>query len=163
MPDDTTALDAKIQKNDYSTSGEEFILKVNKWDRSIGNNVVAKGILSTAGDLAGKDVGIGFENYKLDGKIVDTQAGTYPEGSPYPSVDETKWEKSTEKEMALAHASRAWGPDSSNGFDKLILGPRELGVIISKLATSENRSKTKAEHYTFTLELTHADVYVGDN
>lgn len=160
MPDDTTDLDVQLTKNDGT---DVFHLKTNKWDRQIGNNIVMKGILSAAGDLAGKDVNIGFEKYTLDGKIADTQDGTYPEGGSYPSVDETQWAKATEKEMALAHAARTWGPDGADGFDTVQIGPRTLGVMIGKLNTTENRSKTGPEQYTFTLELTHADVYVGDD
>lgn len=160
MPDDTTDLDVQLTKNDGS---DVFHLKTNKWDRSIGNNIVMKGILSAAGDLAGKDVNIGFEKYTLDGKIADTQDGTYPEASDYPSIDLSSWQRATEKEMALAHAARTWGPDASDGFDTVQIGPRTLGVMISKLGTTENRSKMGPEQYTFTLELTHADVYVGDD
>lgn len=160
MPDDTTDLDVLLQRND---GADEFNLKVEKWDRSMGNNIVTKGILSTAGDLAGKRVNLGFENYKLNGVIQNTQDGTYPEGGGYPSVDETQWKKSTEKEMALAHAARTWGPDSSNGFDLVEIGPRSLGVMISKMSTTENRSKKGPEQYSFTLELTHVDTYIGDD
>lgn len=160
MPNDTTDLDAQLIRND---GAETFHLKVNKWDRSIGNNIVTDGILSAAGDLAGKDVNVGFEEYTLDGKIQDTQEGTYPTGGNYPAIDTEEWARATEKEMAIAHAARAWGPDSGNGFDTIQLGPREIGVMISKLATTEDRTKQGPEQYTFTLELTHADVYVGDD
>lgn len=161
MPDDTTDLDVALTKNDGT---DQFDLKVQKWDRQIGNNVVIKGILSAAGDeLGGKDVNLGFEKYTFDGTIADTQSGTYPEGGNYPSVDESVWAKSTEKEMALAHATRTWGPDATDGFDTVDIGPRTLGVMISKLNATENRSKMGPEQYTFTLELTHADLYVGND
>lgn len=160
MPDDTTALDVVLTKNSGS---DQFNLKVNKWSRSMGNNVVSRGVLGVAGDIVGRELNLGFENYQLDGKIAQTQDGTYPEGGGYPSVDESTWEKSTEKEMALTHAMRTWAPDSSDGFDTVDIGPRSIGVMLSKLTTTENRSKMAPEHYTFTLELTHANVYVGDN
>jgi len=160
MPDDTTDLDVELVRNDGSDS---FILKTDKWTRSIGNNLVTDGILGIAGDMTGKKVNIGFENYKLDGKIQNTQDGTYPTGGTYPDVDLSTWARATEKEMALGHASRTWKPDQSDGFDTVKIGPRSIGVMISKLSTTENRSKKGPEQYTFTLELTHADVYVGDN
>lgn len=160
MPDDTTDLDVTLERNDGADS---FILKTEKWNRSMGNNLVTDGILGVAGDLTGKRINLGFENYKLDGKIQNTQSGTYPEGGNYPSVDESVWEKSTEKEMALAHAARTWKPDGTDGFDTVYIGPRTIGVMISKLSTTENRGKKAAEQYTFTVELTHADVYAGDD
>lgn len=160
MPDDTTDLEVALTRNDGADS---FDLKVNKWDRSIGNNIVTKGILSVAGDLAGKNVNIGFEKYTLNGKIVETQANTYPTGGDYPTIDTSVWDLATEKEMAIAHAARTWGPDASDGFDTVDIGPRSIGVIISKLGTTENREQRGPEQYTFTLELTHADVYIGDD
>lgn len=160
MPDDTTDLDVQLIRNDGT---DTFNLKVSKWDRQIGNNIVTKGILGVAGDLSGKEVNIGFEKYTLDGKLNNTQDGTYPTGGNYPDIDLTQWERATEKEMALAHAARVWGPDASDGFDTVEIGPRSLGAMISKLSTTENRSKTGPEQYSFTVELTHADVYVGDD
>jgi len=160
MPDDTTDLDVQLIRNDGTDS---FNLKVSKWDRSIGNNIVTKGILGVAGDLSGKEVNIGFEKYSLDGAIKNTQEGTYPTGGNYPDIDLSTWARATEKEMALAHATRVWAPDTSDGFDTVEIGPRTLGVMISKLSTTENRSKDGPEQYTFTVELTHADVYVGDD
>jgi hypothetical protein len=160
MPDDTTDLDVELTRNDGS---ETFNLKTEKWDRSMGNNLVTDGILGVAGDMTGKKINLGFENYKLDGKIQNTQQGTYPTGGGYPDIDLSTWERATEKEMALAHAMRTWKPDSSDGFDTVVIGPRSIGVMMSKLTTTENRGKTGAEQYTFTLELTHADVYVGDD
>lgn len=164
MPDDTTDLDIALRRNDYDQENtQEFNLKANKVDRSLGNNIVTKGILSAVGDLAGKNVNLGFEKVSLNGVIKATQEGTYPEGGNYPSIDTSQWERATEKEMAMAHATRTWGPDASNGFDTLIWGPRTLGVMISKYNSTENRDKDGPEQYTYSVELTHADVYVGDD
>lgn len=160
MPDDTTDLDVDLTRNDGS---DQFNLKVNKWNRSIGNSLVKQGVLGVAGELSGKYIALGFENYKIDGKIVDTQDGTYPEGGNYPSVDETVWEKSTEKEMALSHAAKTWQPDGTDGFDTITLGPRTIDGIISKLSTTENRGKEGPEQYTFTIEFVHISRYVGDD
>ena len=160
MPDDTTDLDVVLTRNDGS---DTFNLKVRKWDRSIGNNLVTKGILSVAGDLAGKDVNVGFEKYTLNGLIADAQANTYPTGGSYPSINTTTWALATEKEMALAHATRTWGPDATDKFDTVDIGPRTLGIMISKYGATENRSKRGPEQYDISLELTHADVYIGDD
>lgn len=160
MPDDTTDLDVDLTRNDGT---EQFNLKVKKWDRQLGNNIAKQGVLSQAGEIVGKKIALGFENYVLNGKIVDTQDGTYPEGGTYPSVDETVWEKATEKEMALTHAARTWGPDNADGFDTVDIGPRTLDVIISKLNTTEDRSQKGPEQYTFTMELWHFTDYVGND
>lgn len=160
MPDDTEDLNVRLTRND---GAEEFNLKANKVERSMGNNLVTKGILSVAGDLAGKNVNLGFENFTLNGKINNTQEGTYPTGGDYPDLDLDKWARATEKEMALAHATRAWGPDAADGFDRFEWGPRDRGVMINKYSATENRDKTGPEQYAITLELTHANVYIGDD
>lgn len=160
MPDDTTDLEVTLTKNDGS---ETFDLKVNKPDRSLGNDLVSQTIIAQAGEVAGKDVGLGFETISLQGKIQKTQKGTYPTGGNYPSIDLSKWARATEKEMALAHAARTWGPDDANGFDVLEWGPRSIDGMISKYSASENRSQEGPEQYNFTLEWTHVTRYVGDD
>jgi hypothetical protein len=160
MPDDTTDLDVELTRNDGS---EEFYLKGVKVNRSLGNNLVTAGVLGVAGDMTGKQVKLGFETYKIDGQIQNTQQGTYPTGGGYPDIDLSTWGRATEKEMALRHAGRTWKPDSSDGFDVLSWGPRTLDGMISKLTTTGNREKKAPEQYTFTLEWTHANRYVGDD
>ena len=160
MPDDTTDLDVELTRNDGS---ETFHLKGVKVNRSLGNNLVTAGVLGVAGDMTGKQVKLGFETYKIDGKIQNAQDGTYPTGGDYPDIDLSTWARASEKEMALRHAARTWKPDSSDGFDVLTWGPRTLDGMISKLSTTENRSKKGPEQYTFTLEWTHANRYVGDD
>lgn len=159
MPDDTTELDVILTRNDGS---EEFYLKGVKVNRSLGNDLVTDGFLGIAGEITGKSVKLGFETYKLDGKIQSAQEGTYPTGGDYPDIDLSTWERATEKEMALRHAARTWKPDQSDGFDVLTWGPRSVDGMISKLTTTETRSKKGAEQYTFTLEWVHATRYVGD-
>jgi hypothetical protein len=160
MPDDTTDLGVALIRNDGS---ESFDLKANKLDRSLGNNVVKQGVLAQAGEIAGKDVALGFETITVDGKIADTQQGTYPTGGNYPSINLSNWARATEKEMALVHAAKTWGPDNSDKFDVLEWGPRSIDGIITKLGTTENRSKNGPEQYTYTLEFTHITRYVGDD
>lgn len=163
MPDDTTDLSTEIRRNDYATSGVSFNLKSTKAERSMSNNIVTDGILSTAGGLAGKRVNLGFENIQLQGNIKNTQEGTYPTGGDNPSVDLSEWNRATEKEMALSHAFRAWGPNANDGFDTLVWGPREITGMFSKLTTTENRTNDGSEQYTYSIEWTHANVYVGDS
>lgn len=163
MPDDTTDLTTEIRRNDHDTSEQVLILKTNKAERSMSNNIVTDGILSTAGGLAGKRVNLGFENIQLQGNIKNTQEGTYPTGGSNPSVDLSEWARATEKEMALSHAFRSWGPNASDGFDTLVWGPREITGMFSKLTTTQDRGSDGAEQYTYSIEWTHANVYVGDS
>lgn len=163
MPDDTTDLSVEVRRNDYETSGHRFHLKTVQSERSMSNNIVSQSVLGVAGDIAGKRVNLGFENVQIQGNIKNTQEGTYPTGGEYPDIDTAEWGRATEKEMALTHAFRTWGPNVSNGFDTLIWGPREIGGMFSKLTTTQNRSDDGPDQYTFSIEWTHANVYVGED
>lgn len=163
MPDDTTDLSVELRRNDFGDSGQQFHMKARQAERSMSNNLVTKGLLGLAGDLAGKRVNLGFENISLQGSIKNTQDGTYPTGGNYPDIDTGKWGKATEKEMALTHAFRSWGPSSQDGFDVLQWGPRTIKGMFSKLTTTQNRGSDGPDQYTYSLEWTHTNVYVGDN
>lgn len=159
MPDDSATLNVKLRRNDYATSGEEFIMKADKVDRNMSNSLVMKSILSAAGDIAGKDLDLGTENYSINGMIQDSETDTYP---AYKSIDTTQWATATEKEMNLAQAMRAWGPDATDGFDTLIWGPRDISGMMSKYTVDENPDSRAPEQYSYTVEWTHVTVYVGD-
>jgi hypothetical protein len=159
MPDDSATLDVKLQRNDYANSGEEFILKANQVDQAHSNSLVTKSVLSAAGDIAGKDVDLGTINYTLNGSIQAAETDTYPS---YVSIDTTTWKTATEKEMNLERAMESWGPDASDGFDDLIWGPRTIPGMMSKYTVSENLNQKAPEQYDYTIEWTHANVYIGD-
>lgn len=163
MPNDATDLSVEIRRNDYGTSDDVLHLKTRQAERSMSNNLVTEGILGLAGDLAGKRVNLGFENIQLQGDIQNTQEGTYPSGGGYPSIDTDEWGRATEKEMALVHAFRTWGPNASDGFDVLHWGPREISGMFSKLTTTQNRSDDGPDQYTFSIEWSHTNIYVGDD
>ncbi|UTF55978.1 hypothetical protein [Natronosalvus rutilus] len=163
MPDDTTDLSVEVRRNDYGTSGDVLHLKARQAERSMSNNIVTEGLLGLAGDIAGKRVNMGFENVKVQGSIQSTQEGTYPTGGNYPDINTDEWGRATEKEMALTHAFRTWGPNSADGFDTLIWGPREISGMFSKLTTTQNRGDNGPDQYTFSFEWSHTDVYVGDD
>lgn len=154
MPDDINALDVRIVEN---TGADEFVLKTETVDRNIGNNLVTDSILATAGAITGKKVNLDTENYTLSGVIQDSDANTYP---TLKTVD--SYNNAVEKEINLAEATRFWGP-TPDGFDVLHWGPREIEGMISKLATTEDATGSRgAGKFTFTLEWTHASIYVGD-
>ena len=158
MPDDTT-LPVRFRRNDFDNSDEEFVMKANSIDRSLNNNMVIRSILSAAGDIAGKDVALGTENYTISGLIHNTDPDTYPS---YESIDTNEWSYATEKEMNLAQAVRVWGPDADNGFDTLIWGPRERSGMFSSLSTSEDRNQRAPNQYQFSVQWSHTNVYIGD-
>lgn len=149
-------LNVRIVRNDGKY---EFVLKCQNADRNISNNFVGKGVLSTAGDLVGKDISIGFENYTIQGMIQATDSATYPN---LQGVDTTEFREATAKEMALAEAARAWGPDLNDGFDTLHWGPREIGGLISKYSAGEDVDQNSQERYDYTIEWAHLDIYIGN-
>lgn len=161
MPDDSNTLDVKIVRNDGS---EEIILKVSNVERSMKNNFVKKTIISGAGDLAGKDVGIGFENYSMQGNIAEPDSDTYPASLVVP--DFTGYPDSAAKESAVAQATREWGPDSNNGFDELVYGPYNgddaIFGIIGKWATTHDVASTQPWQFDFTFEWNHLDVLIEE-
>lgn len=159
MADDSEVLDLKLRRNDYSASGEEFMLKASKVEQAHTNSLMMKSVLSAAGDIAGKDVDLGTVNYTVTGDIRASDADTYPS---YVSIDTTVWKLATEKEMNLQQAAEAWGPDATDGFDNMIWGPRTIPGMIAKYQASENLDQAPPEQYELTLEWTHANVYVGD-
>lgn len=159
MPDDSEDLTVRLQRNDFSTSDEEFVLKADKVDRNMSNSLVTKSVLSAAGDIAGKDADLGTESYTVNGYIRNTDADTYPS---YVNIDTGQWDPATEKEMNMAQAMRAWGPDTSDGFDDLVWGPRTISGMMSKYTASENTGQSAPEQYDITVEWTHVTIFIGD-
>ena len=156
MPSDPDSLNVRLVRND---GNYEFKLKCQNMDINISNNVVAQGIISAAGDLVGKNISIGFENYTCQGMIQETDPSTYPN---LQNVDTNQWKEATAKEMALAEAARLWGPDLSGGLDTLYWGPREITGLISKYSAGEDVDQYGQEKYDYTLEFSHLDFTVED-
>lgn len=161
MPDDSNTLEVKLQRNDGS---QEIILKVSNVDKSMKNNFIKKSIISGAGDLAGKDLSLGFENYTLQGTLAESETDTYPAALVNP--DFTGYPNSAEKEAAIAEAMREWGPDSNDGFDELHYGPYTgqyaITGIIGKWAPTHDVGSTQPWQFSYTLEWNHLDVLIEE-
>jgi hypothetical protein len=153
MPDDSNALDTYIESPD---GNEEFYLKTEKADRSYSSNVIIRSILETIGDVAGRDLDLRLETIDLKGVIQDSETDTYP---TLTSVDTSSYAVATEKEVNFAEIFLNWGPTNGN-FATLHWGPRAESGIITKIQTTEDRTSTGPEQYTFSLEFTYANVQI---
>jgi hypothetical protein len=161
MPDDSDTLDVMLQSNDGT---EEIILKVSNVEHSMKNNFVKKSIIAGAGDLAGKDLSLGFENYSLQGTIADSETDTYSASLVIP--DMTGYPNSAAKEAAVGRATREWGPDITNGFDELHYGPYDgddaITGVIGKWSSTHDVGSTQPWQFSYTLEWNHLDVLIEE-
>lgn len=153
----TQTTDVRLQKNDGT---EEFNLKCEAVEVNVGNNIVARAILSAAGDIAGADPVLNTETYQLTGiTIADVDDTDFPEGRADSAVPDSDDEQ--QMETALRNAAKEWGPDASSGFDKLIWKDQTIDVVITSYSATEHATKPQQGIYTVNMELTHIDVYVG--
>lgn len=154
-----------------SATNQWFNLKCESVEPKVGNNMIARAILSAAGDLAGADPVLNTETYQATNiTLADIDSGDYP-------ADKTSWYETTDSqgntmtipaddheqrmEAALRHATKEWGPDASNGFDQLIWNDQSISVVITSYNATESAAQPKPGIYRVNLELTHVDVYVG--
>lgn len=160
--------------DDSNASKEDnawFNLKCESVEVNVGNSLVARAILSAAGDLAGADPVLNTETYQLTGiTLADVDAEDYPDddSSSFTTTDSTGVDQnipSTDHEQrmesALRHAAKEWGPDGSNGLDQLVWNDQSIGVVITSYSAVESAEQPKPGIYTINMELTHVDVYVG--
>jgi hypothetical protein len=163
----TQTTNVRIVRNDGNS---EFNLKCEAVESNVGNNMVARAILSAAGDMAGADPVINTETYQLTGiRLADIDDGDYPEESGWFTTTDadgnTKTIPSSDHEQrmeaALRHATKEWGPDASNNFDQLIWNDQSIDVVITSFSGTEHATQPAPGQYTANMELTHVDVYVG--
>lgn len=153
----TETTNVRLQKNDGT---EEFNLKCEAVEVNVGNNMVARAILSAAGDLAGADPVLNTETYQLTGiRIVDVDDADFPENRADSDIPDS--DNAQQMESALRHATKEWGPDASNGFDKLIWNDQTIDVVITSYSATESATQPRPGLFTVNMELTHVDVYVG--
>lgn len=173
----TATTNVQLVRNNANTSNPSktgnhwFNLKVGSVEPNVGNSLVARAILSAAGDLAGADPVFNTETYQLaDVRIQDVDAADYPD-------DETSWFETTDStgstvtipssdhnqrmEAALRHAAKEWGPDATDGFDQLVWNDQSIDVVITSYSATENAAQPKPGVFIGQMELTHVDVYVG--
>jgi len=162
----TVTTNVRLVKNDGS---EEFNLKCEAIEVNVGNNVVARAILSAAGDLAGADPVLNTETYQLTGlRIADVDSSDYPSGRVPETTDEDgntvtipTSDDDQRMEAALRSAAKEWGPDATNGFDQLKWNDQSIDIIITSYGATESATQPTVGQYIVNMELTHVDVYVG--
>lgn len=162
----TQTTNVQLTKND---GAEEFNLKCEAVEVNLGNSLIARAILSAAGDLVGSDPVLNTETYQLIGvSIADVDDTDFPEGRVPTTVDESgntltipDSDNEQQMEAALRAASKEWGPDASDGFDQLKWNDQSLSMTITSYSATEHASQPKPGVYTVNMELTHIDVYVG--
>lgn len=173
----TEKTNVRLVRNDANDSNaptdanQWFNLKCENVEVNVGNNLVSRAILSAAGDLAGADPVLNTETYQLSGiTLGDVDADDYPDDNTdaFETTDSqgntvTIPESNHEQRMesALRHASKEWGPDSSNGFDQLVWNDQSIDVVITSYSATESATQPIPGIYTINMELTHVDVYVG--
>lgn len=173
----TDLTNVRLVRNDANDSNpptsdnQWFNLKCEAVEPNVGNNMVARAILSAAGELAGADPVLNTETYQLSGiRLAGIDEGDYPN-------DNTSWFESTDSqgntltipqddheqrmEAALRSAAKEWGPDASGGFDQLVWNDQSINVVITSYSATESATQPAPGQYTLNLELTSIDVYVG--
>ena len=173
----TQTTDVRLVRNDAddssapNSSNQWFNLKCEAVETNVGNNMVARAILSAAGELAGADPVLNTETYQLTGiRLADIDPEDYPD-------DVTDWYQTQDSqgntvtipssdheqrmEAALRHAAKEWGPDSSNGFDQLVWNDQSINVVITSFSATESATQPAPGQYEVNMELTRIDVYVG--
>lgn len=151
-----TTTDLTLVKNDGT---ETFTLKANNVKSTVSMGVVTKALLGAAASLSGGDPTLAKETYEINGVIKDVDAGDYPNSGTYADDDLGMSEE-------LKRAAKEWKPTTSDGLNTMnydqgadLRGP--VDGLLTEVSITEDRSADKPRDYTFTLEWTHYDVYVG--
>lgn len=151
-----TTTNLTITKNDGT---ETFTLKATDVKSSIGMGVITKAVLGGIASLTGTDPVLSKETYELNGVIKDVDPGDYPNSGTYSDDDLGMSEE-------LKRAAKEWKPTTGDGLNTMDYdqGANLRGTIdgvLTQVDISENRDQDKPRDYTFTIEWTVYDVYVG--
>lgn len=151
-----TSTNLTIVKNDGT---ETFTLKANSVKSTVSMGVVTKALLGAAASLSGGDPVLAKETYEINGVIKDVDAADYPNSGTYSDDDLGMSEE-------LKRACKEWQPTSGDGLNVMNYdqGADLRGAVdglLTEVAITEDRGSDKPRDYTFTLEWTHYDVYVG--
>lgn len=147
----TDGLTVTLDRNDGS---ETFRLKVDSVEPTISNGLFTRSLISATGGLAGKDPILNKETYQITGDIKAMEASDYPNSAGYSDDDRGM-------EIELRRASKEWGPDTTDGFDTMTWDGRVIEGVITEFSPREDRSSDIGRNYTFSMEFTHIDVYIG--
>lgn len=157
-------LDSNGNRTDQASNNQWFNLKVETVEVNVGNNMIARSILSTAGGLVGSDPILNTENYQLQAiSIKDVDANDYP-ASLVPDTVPSDASHEQKMEAALRQAVKSWGPDGTNAdgerIDKLYWNGEQIRVVITDYGAREAAQEPRAGYYTSDMELTHIDAHV---
>jgi len=146
---------------------DAFYMKAETVEVSVGNNLVARAVLSAAGDIAGSDPVLNSVSYQVTGiRLQGIEDDNYPDqpltDSPSGYHDNIDASDHNQRMMvALKEASKQWGPSANGKMDLLEWGGQEIPVVITSFSAQESSTQPKPGVYTADLELTHISVYVG--
>lgn len=164
MSDISNASEVTITK---AGSVETFYLKCENVEVSVSNNLIARAILSAAGDIAGSDPVLNSVTYQLTGIYIQAiEDEDYPD-SPidnapsnyYSGVDSN--DHNQRMMIALKEASKQWGPESDGDIDQLSWDGQTIPIVITSFSASEGATSPKPGVYQADMELTHISAYVG--
>lgn len=165
MNDITNVSEVVLRKSDDRS--QAFYMKAETVEVSVGNNLVARAVLSAAGDIAGSDPVLNSVSYQVTGiRLQGIEDDNYPDqplaDSPSGYHDNIDAGDHNQRMMvALKEASKQWGPSASGELDLLEWGGQEIPVVITSFSAQESATQPKPGVYTADLELTHISVYVG--
>ena len=151
-----TTTNLVLVKNDGS---EEFTLKASNVKSTISMGVVTKALLGATASLSGGEPTLSKETYEINGVIRDVDASDYPNAGTYSDNDLGMSEE-------LKRAAKQWSPTKADGLNtmKYDEGSNLRGAVdglLTEVAITEDRNSDKPRDYSFTLEWTHYDVFVG--
>lgn len=156
---DTTPDDGNGSENQW------FSLKCEDIEVNVGNNMIARAILSSVGELVGADPILNTETYQVMGiKLYNVEETDYP-NSLVPDTLPTDSTEEKKMESALRIATKSWGPAPDapgDTFDKLYWHGEPINVVITDYSARESASEPKPDNYTVDLELTHIDAHIDE-
>lgn len=172
ISDATEVVIAKAGESEpFDTSQDAFFLKCENVEVNVGNNLIARAILSAAGDIAGSDPVLNSVTYQLTGVYLQAISDEdYPDEpiNQAPTeyyADVAAGDHNQRMMIALKEAAKQWGPDSNlakeNAMDTLEWDGQYIPVIITSFSASESASSPKPGIYQADIELTHISAYVG--
>lgn len=151
-----------IEKNDGT---ESFTLKAESVKSTVSVGVVTQSLLgglqsaTNALGISGADPTLAKETYEINGVVKDADPEDYPNSGTYDNDDLGMTEE-------MKRAAKTWLPTTQDGLNVLYYdeGANLRGSIdglLTEVAVQENRGSDGPRQYTFTMEWTHYDVYVG--
>ena len=163
--DITDVTEVVLKKADDNS--QAFYMKAEDVEVSVGNNLVARAILSAAGDIAGSDPVLNSVTYQVTGiRLQGIENDHYPDqpidNSPSGYHDNIDSDDHNQRMMvALKEATKQWGPESSGQLDILEWGGQRIPVVITSFSAQESATQPMPGKYAADLELTHISAYVG--